>query len=226
MLLAALLHPHWAEYTARESEAVTAISRSRGLFESCQYMPTGQIECYPLYNTHGRWVNALKAMSLISFGLMTLASFAILAGGNCTSLAFQELSDDQPTKRTALVAGAMMSLFAFVLTLTSIILMSIQISDGSVFMNSLLSTSVVSENTGAYISYGSSFILACLACGLSLCVGAMILGTVCFRGSKGAEPLTYDIDDYRAYEGKPAYNGREPLLMNTPPKDERVNDYI
>ena len=91
MFLAAILSPHWSEAVNSQSEAVASMRHTHGLLERCSYLPTGQIECYPVYDRSYQWAGAMKGLMFSSFGLMVVSSFAILAGGNCTGIAYKEL---------------------------------------------------------------------------------------------------------------------------------------
>ena len=70
MFLASILSPHWSEAVNSQSEAVASMRHTHGLLERCSYLPTGQIECYPIYDRSYQWAGAMKGLMFASFGLM------------------------------------------------------------------------------------------------------------------------------------------------------------
>lgn len=209
MYLAAILSPHWTEAVNSQSEAVTSMRHTHGLLERCSYLPTGQIECYPIYDHSYQWAGAMKGMMFASFGLMVLASFAILAGGNCTGIAYKELFEVQSSKLTALLAGGIASGIAMILSMVTLILMSIQVSERTMFASSLVGQ--VSGNDGISDSYdiivykGSSFILAASGCGLSGLVAILgVYANIAGKKVGGGENSPID----QGYERNQGYDDR------------------
>merc|ERR1712110_185978 len=231
LFLAAILSPHWAEAVNSQSEAVSSLKRTHGLFERCSYLPTGQIECYPVYDHESQWTTTFKALMLTSFGMMLLSSFAILAGGNCTNIAYQEMSEVQGGKATALLAAGGAAGVAGVLSMVTLILMSIQISDGSIFAQAMLGSFAqndgVSEGYGVIVYKGISFVLCAIGCGLCFVVTALAV-MAGLAGRKGADKAidASPYDDYRPYAAPGVRDAREPLIEATGNGSDNKLDYI
>lgn len=227
VFLAAILSPHWVEAVNSQSEAVASLRMSQGLLERCTYLPTGQIECYPIYNHNSQWAGAMKGLMFAAFALMVASSFAILAGGNCTGIGWKEHAPVQSGKGSALLAAGLVAIVALVLSMVTLILMTIQISEKAIFASSMISS--ISGNDGISETYdliiykGSSFILASIGCALSGVVG--ILGVISWNNGRKAavDDFSPDYPQLNPYEDEFKPNARDPLIE---PTAIGANDYI